>query len=555
MNIRPKSKSKMSIVKPYSTKSKKIRKKSPKIIDYNKVAQKYGNLLETSLNTSNSTQPQKALNSNNNIDDSYYDYIIDNIYETNKIENTKNDDSYYFTFKKKPNTINNNSNNTSGMNINKNKYKNKAPISIISNKEEMNKYFNDKNNKNNNLNNVSSIKNYNNMYNTFNKQVKRTKTLKTNLSYKNDNYNNNQFKKIEKVSNTNYKTNKSHNNIRLKENNNKEIKEVKDIKENPKPKRLNRINSQENNFSKKFNINNNNNYYKIIRNSESIQVQGNECIKEEVLNNNNNNKIKKINNTNNNTNANINNKLKEKVILLLNLCRKYAYKFNKLFPLCESNISDDSRNQSLVDLKNTIIQYNNMIFNQNITKIFQLDDNKNEFLNINLLNENEMEKLNIKINELSNQIKVLKQNELIYKENINNLSQKIEILNNELNDKEIIIQELKNKINIKSGKVKEFHGLGENNEDININNINKINEVNNSNKKNNSNNKNNINSYNKSNKHNINREMIQIEEIKNNINNKLNLETDEDKPLNTEIEKLDQEIFNLKSKLKKIIIK
>ena len=220
---------------------------------------------------------------------------------------------------------------------------------------------------------------------------------------------------------------------------------------------------------------------------------------------------------------------------MLNLCRKYAYKFNKLFPLCESNISDDSRNQSLIDLKNTIIQYNNMIFNQNITKIFQLDDN-----------ENEMEKLNIKINELSNQIKVLKQNELIYKENINNLSQKIEILNNELNDKEIIIQELKNKINIKSGK---------NNEDININNINKINEVNNSNKKNNSNNKNNINSYNKSNKHNINRDMIQIEEIKNNINNKLNLETDEDKPLNTEIEKLDQEIFNLKSKLKKIIIK
>ena len=82
MNTRPKSKSKISIVKPYSTKSKKIRKKSPKIIDYNKVAQKYGNLLETSLNTSNSTQPQKALNSNNNIDDSYYDYIIDNIYET-----------------------------------------------------------------------------------------------------------------------------------------------------------------------------------------------------------------------------------------------------------------------------------------------------------------------------------------------------------------------------------------------------------------------------------------------------------------------------------------
>ena len=61
-----------------------------------------------------------------------------------------------------------------------------------------------------------------------------------------------------------------------------------------------------------------------------------------------------------------------------------------------------------------------------------------------------------------------------------------------------------------------------------------------------------MNSYNKIN--NYNREMIQIEDIKNNIN-KLGLETDEDKPLNTEIEKLDQEIFNLKSKLKKIIQK
>jgi len=549
MNTRPKSKSKISIVKPYSTKSKKIRKKSPKIIDYDKVAQKYGNLLETSLNTSNSTQPQKALNSNNNIDESYYDYIIDNIYDKSKIENSKNNnDSYYFTFKQKPNTLNSNSNNTSGININKNKYKNKAPISIISNREEMNKYFNDKNNKNDNLNNISSIKNYNNMHNTFNKQIKKTKTLKTNLSYKNDNYNSNQFKKIEKVTNTNYKTNKSYNNIKLKEGNNKEIKEVKDIKVQNKPKRLNRINSQENNFSKKFNINNNN-YYKIIRNSESIQVQGNESIKEEVLNINDNKK--KDNNLNNNTNANINNKLKEKIMLLLNLCRKYAYKFNKLFPICESNISNDLKNQSFIELKNTIIQYNNMIFNQNITKIFQLDDNKNDFLNINLLNENEIEKLNIKINELSNQIKIFKKNELIYKENINNLSQKIEILNNELNDKENIIQELKNKMNIKTGKVKEFHGLGENNEDLNIN---KIKEINDSNRKNNSNNKNNINSYNKSNKHN-NRDMIQIEEIKNNINNKLNLETDEDKPLNTEIEKLDQEIFNLKSKLKKIILK
>ena len=237
-------------------------------------------------------------------------------------------------------------------------------------------------------------------------------------------------------------------------------------------------------------------------------------------------------------------------MLLLNLCRKYAYKFGKLFPICESIIPKDIKSQSLNELKNTIIQYNNMIFNQNISKIFELDDNKNDFLNINLLNEKENQKLNMKIEELSNQIKLLKENENIYKENINNLNKKIEKLNNELNEKEIIIRELKNKISIKSGKIKEFNGLIENNEDININ-SNKFIEKNDLNKNNDINNKN-MNSYNKIN--NYNREMIQIEDIKNNIN-KLGLETDEDKPLNTEIEKLDQEIFNLKSKLKKIIQK
>ena len=71
------------------------------------------------------------------------------------------------------------------------------------------------------------------------------------------------------------------------------------------------------------------------------------------------------------------------------------------------------------------------------------------------------------------------------------------------------------------------------------------------NKQNDINNKN-INSFNKIN--NYNREMQEIEDIKNNTN-KFSLDTDEDKPLNTEIEKLDQEIFNLKSKLKKIIQK
>ena len=96
-----------------------------------------------------------------------------------------------------------------------------------------------------------------------------------------------------------------------------------------------------------------------------------------------------------------------------------------------------------------------MIFNKNITKIFELNENNNnDFLN-NILNDNdEILILNKKIKELSEQIEIFKKNEIIYNENINNLNKKIEILNNELINKENIIQDLKNKINLKSsGKI------------------------------------------------------------------------------------------------------
>ena len=529
--MRQKGKSKTNISKPLSNKSRKARKKSPKIIDYNKVAQKYGNLLETSLNVSTSTQQQKALN--NNIDDSYYDYIMDNIYETNNInqniENSKNNDSsYYFTFKQKKMCSINNSNNNSSINIIKNKkIKNRAPISIISDKEEINKYFNDRNNINN-TNNISSIKNYKNSYNTFSKQIKKTKSLKTNISYKNDIITE-KNKKMEKIIYTNYKTNKSFNNIKIKD---KKINN--DIKEKLKPKKLSRINSQENNVSKKFNFNNNGNIYKNSQNYESIQVHGNESIKEDILKNDKNK-----------DEYNINIKLKEKVILLLNLCRKYANKFNKLYPLCESALSNNSNNQSLNELKITITQFNNMIFNKNIYKIFELNENQKDLLNI--LNNEETKK----IKELSEQLDILKKNELIQQNKINNLSQKLEILKNEIENKDNIIKDLKSKINVKfTGKIKEFNGLIENNDDLKIKQNIKSNE-NNSNKKNNKKdiNKNiNINSYNKM----KNNEKYQIDEIK---SNRLNFDFDENQPFNTEIEKLDMEIYNLKSKLKKIIQK
>ena len=528
--MKQKSKSKTNISKPYAIRPKKIRKKSPKIIDYNKVAQKYGNLLETSLNVSTSTQQQKALN--NNIDDSCYDYIIDNIYETNNInqnmENSKNNDSsYYFTFKQKKMSSINNSKNNSGMNIVKNKkIKNRAPISIISNKEEINKYFNDRNN----INNISSIKNYNNNYNTFSKQIKKTKSLKTNISYKND-IMTEKNKKIEKIIYTNYKTNKSYNNIKIKDN--KKIKNDISIKEKLKPKKLSRINSQENNFSKKFNFNNNGNIYKNMQNYESIQVRGNESIKEDILKNDKNK-----------DEYNINIKLKEKVVLLLNLCRKYAYKFNKLFPLCESVLSNNDNNQSLNELKNTITQFYNMIFNKNIYKIFELNENQKDLSKI--LNNEETQS----IKELSDKLDILKKNELIQQNKINNLSQKLEILKNEIENKDNIIKDLKSRINVKiPGKIKEFNGLIENYDEMKINQNIKLNE-------NNSNKKNKNNSYNKMNNKNYNNEKYQIDEIKSNINNnKLNFDIDENQPFNTEIEKLDMEIYNLKSKLKKIIQK
>ena len=134
---------------------------------------------------------------------------------------------------------------------------------------------------------------------------------------------------------------------------------------------------------------------------------------------------------------------------------------------------------------------------------------------------------------------------------MNNLNKKIEILNDELNNKDNIIKDLKNKIMMRNnGKIKEFNGLGENNEDININQDIKLNQKNDSDKKRENNT--NINSYNINN---INKEIIPYEEKKNNTNNKINMESDNDKPLNTEIERLDKEIFNLKSKLKKIIQK
>ena len=538
MNIKPinKSKQKTKINNNFNNKGKKIRKKSPKIIDYNKVAQKYGNLLETSLNTSDNAQSNNInkINLEKSNNDSYYDYIIDNIYDDiNKDNNiskerhhnsireiNKNDDSIcYITFKKKMNEkdiINKNDND----NINIIKYKKYKPISICNKKKEMNSYYNEEN----------KI-----MSSTFSNNLKKNNSIKTNISYKNE-FNENNIKKINKI-NINYKNNKSYNNIRDGL-----------CKEKQKEQSINYNNSKKNYIS--------------------------------LINDNNSDKLKEE----------VNYKFKEKVMLLLNLCRKYANKFNKLFPLCENSLLSDNNNilnhNSIKELKNTIIQFNNMIFNDGINKIFDLDNN-NKIISYNLkeINEyekkyeelknqhqkliNKNEKLNLEIKELNNKIKQLKIIETKYNNQINlinELNDKIKLLSNEIKNKDNIIKNFENKINKNNLTIKEFNGLNNDlNQNIFINNHKSVNQINNKIINNKSNN------IKDESKNIINENILEKKEIKNGFNNienksinninnnsggdKLKLKGEEEnhERLNSEIEQLDNEIYNLKFKLKKLI--
>ena len=447
-------------------KGKRIRKKSPRTIEYNKVIEKYGNLLETSVNTSDNPQtnkgaPSKIIPDKNN-NDSYYDYIIDNIYSNNNSKTKKEkirrrinnvDSAYDFVFKEKR----------------KNERKRQKNISTsISNKrEEMNNYYyycNEDNDKKN-------------MYSTFSNQVKRNKLNRTNISYKNECPKNknekNNFKKLGKMNTINYKNN-SYNNIRT-------------------------------NMSKEKEVNKNN--------------------------------------ENNNEKEDINIKIKEKIILLLNLCKKFAHRFNRLFPLCEPNfISSNNNNNCIQELKNAILQYNNMIFNEEINKIFDIDTNEMYDYDLDLKEINEYkqkyEELKNKNEKLNTEIKRLKNIEYKYKwlkNTINELNKKIEILNNEIKYKDGVIKKYENKMNKIS--TKKFNGLY---------------------------NDNNMSNQIKEQKEIANGDTKLIKDINimtnndTNIdnNNKLIITTNEEEKqgrLNYEIEELDKQIFNLKYKLKKII--
>ena len=480
MNLKTKIKSKSTTINVRNNRGKKIRRKSPKTIDYNKVVEKYGNLLETSINTSDDIKLKSSkINEEKDSCDSYYDYILDNIYnkEENKKENNNLKDNsnkeeefnslYYFTFKQKINDIKNNNN----------------IYSSINNKKE-------------DINNINV-----NMYRTFNNQLKKNKS-KTNIYNKNiiDDY----TKKY------NYKI--------LNSNNNKKINNIKS----------NNLNEVENNK---------NNILNITKNQDEKQYKNNIEEKKE----------------------NINHQFKEKVILLLDLCRKYANKFNKLFPICEKSLINNKNNvlnnNSFIELKNTIIQYNNMIFNDGITKIFELENNNNNnILDYKLKEINEYEK---KLSNLKKENQILKEKnkELIlenkelceqiinlkklkYKNDEKNntiidLKNKIELLNNEIKNKDYTIKDLEGQIN-KNESLKKLNNIN------NILNQNKKQvrkeQINNEDKKDNN---------------------IYTDKKRENKRNYKLLDLEDNKPeqLNSEIHQLDVEIFNLKSKLKKIIQK
>ena len=488
-----KSRSIISYIKSNNNRERKIRKKSPKTIEYNKLAEKYGNLLETSLNTSDDTQSNK-LNKEKGKEDSYYDYIIDNIYNDNYADNNKtlkpkynnikessinnnnigSDSMFNHTFKQKRNNLSNmDYNNNRNEKFNNMKYKKNASLSISKTGK---KYY---------------CKDNKYMFNTFSNQLKRNTIKKIKENESNDKI------VIDKLIN-NIKNNKSCNNIKrdLSKGKDKEKKMILSIMDNDNTK-----------------------YKKNLKET-----------KEEI-----------------------NVKTKEKIMLLLNICRKFANKFNKLFPLCENsiksykNINDKINHNSLKELKNTIIQYNNMIFNDGITKLFGIDKNNlNNFKEINvdskkiedLENNNKKlsdknEKLNLELKKLSNKIISLKTIEYKYNQQIKELKNKIEFLNNEINKKDEIIKNLENSNNKNSLSSRELNDIDSKNSKIN-----KVIKLNNRNEE----------------------ILTKIEKIKNKMtidhdNFDLSIEENKPKRLSSEMEQLDQEIFNLKSKLKRIIKK
>ena len=94
--------------------------------------------------------------------------------------------------------------------------------------------------------------------------------------------------------------------------------------------------------------------------------------------------------------------ISDKIYLLLKILRKYAKKFNTLISLCENN------EEVFEELKLTIEQYNNVVFNEKLQKIFNFSEKKENDINevIFALSEFEPQSFDL-YSKYQNQIKEL----------------------------------------------------------------------------------------------------------------------------------------------------
>ena len=456
---------------------------------------------------------------------------------------------------------------------------------------------------------------------------------------------------------------------------NKLIRNQKQNFKIPSIKAVNYRNTNLNNKNHTLNNGNNHNQLKrcnsnnsIIKNKTKTKPNNNnefEKLKKEIFLLRKENEKLRANTITHNTisnNSNMDNYIYDKLLLLLNLCRKYAKKFNKLYPLCELEFTKYNINintEIFEELKNTIVQYNTMIFSEKISNLFKIKNNENinnDYENVlNPLDISKFEPTSIAINTVDKYkscIKKLKEEnkeysnmkkkmEEIMEENME-LKKKIEqfnLIENKYNYQNNIIENLKfqvetlnNSIKFKESKINSLQNIIEKNRtNQNLFDSNSISEktINNNKKKDNNKNiifnekdinnefqlmkgnkninrydnnniisKITISSYNENlNSNNTNSNFFinknSLEEINNanniikdnNINNieneNVNIKTPSDKKikknenvycfdnninncfeknkeknaLNDEIEQLDQEIINLKSKLTQIIKK
>ena len=246
------------------------------------------------------------------------------------------------------------------------------------------------------------------------------------------------------------------------------------LKSGDNNKQYNRCNSNNSNIKTKNKINNDNNNSEFEKLKKEIFYlkQENEKLRANTITHNNLSNIQ-----------NIDNFIYDKFLLLLNLCRKYAKKFNKLYSLCELELSKYDINPEIFeDLKNTISQYNTMIFSDKITNLFKIKNNENlnnDYENIlNPLDISNFEPKSIAINmvdkykslikklkeenkeyqkkyeettkendELKKKIEefIIKENKYNYQINvIENLKCQVETLNNSIKFKESQINNLQN---------------------------------------------------------------------------------------------------------------